>query len=112
MSRFARTARLREGTACTDIDPSGIGGEPGSGRLQIAGEEVAAIRLVFEFRAEGLTLAQIADRLTQAGHVTKSGSQFTHVQVYRILAREDFYCGVSVFTKSISSDSVCHEAAL
>jgi DNA invertase Pin-like site-specific DNA recombinase len=38
-------------------------------------------------RAEGLTLAEIATRLTESGHTTRRGKAWNAMQVHRVLAR-------------------------
>jgi DNA invertase Pin-like site-specific DNA recombinase len=40
-----------------------------------------------EWRASGLSLQQIADRLTNEGHTTRSGKPWNRMQVSRVLAR-------------------------
>jgi DNA invertase Pin-like site-specific DNA recombinase len=42
---------------------------------------------IAHFRSEGLTLAQIAERLNSQGHTTRNGTPWTAVQVHRVLGR-------------------------
>ena len=42
---------------------------------------------VMQWRGEGLTLQQIADRLNEQGQTTRTGKAWSHVQVMRLLAR-------------------------
>ena len=43
--------------------------------------------MIRQFRAEGLSLRQVAEKLTEAGHTTRTGAAWSHVQVKRVLGR-------------------------
>lgn len=92
--------------------PVGRRGNPGAGRLAVSDREAEAVRLVFELRAQGRTLLEIAQRLNDGGYTTMTGRPFTHVQVLRILRREAFYRAEGVLNRSIEAETVAHEPIL
>lgn len=45
------------------------------------------IPIITDMRIKGFSLSEIANELNQRGHLTREKSQFSHVQILRILAR-------------------------
>lgn len=73
--------------------PIGYRAVRGSKVLTLDAEKVATVRRVFELDAQDLSCRQIALALNQEGHRTAKGTEFTHVQVSRILKRRALYAG-------------------
>ncbi|MCH8274826.1 MAG: recombinase family protein [Armatimonadetes bacterium] len=92
--------------------PVGKRGSPGKGALRVEESEAKAVRLAFSLRAEGRTLAGIAERLNGSGFRTVRGKQFSASQVHRILKREAFYCGDEVLTGDVAEGRAAHEPIL
>ena len=88
--------------------PVGSKENPGKGQLQVIEGEAAAVRQVFELRAEGLTLQAIADTVNGNGFLTVKGAKFGPVQVSRILNREAFYRGAGVLVRGYDAANGAH----
>ena len=52
-----------------------------------AKENIQALELVEMYRAKGLTLQQIADKLNKSGYKTRRGKTFTTSQIQLLLTR-------------------------
>lgn len=88
--------------------PVGRRGEPGKGALTVVESESDAVRMIFDLRAQGQTLQAIASTLNEKGYRTRQGAKFSHVQVLRVLDRQEFYTGSGVLNRSIQTDRVAH----
>lgn len=92
--------------------PVGTKSDPGKGVLKIVESEARAIRLAFKLRDAGKTLAQIAHRLNEEGYRTMRGAKFAPVHVHRLLAREAFYRGRGVVSRSVEAIKTIHPPIL
>lgn len=85
--------RVQAGQAAKRAAGGYAGGRPAFGYKAVGGElvpdehEQTGIALARDLRAQGRSLREIADALTTAGYVSKSGGRWSATQVDRILAR-------------------------
>ncbi len=73
--------------------PFGYTAQRGSGALAIHPVEAETVRLVFRLRDAGRSANAIAGYLNSRNYPTRTGHAWTHVQVLRILRREELYAG-------------------
>jgi site-specific DNA recombinase len=73
--------------------PLGYTSELGSKVLHINEAKVPTVRRIFELKAKGYTLVQIASTLNAEGHTTQDNKHFMPMQVKRVLDRESLYRG-------------------
>lgn len=64
-------------------------------------KEAQAIRLIFKLYADGLTYPKIIYRLSELGHKTRSGKDFTYATLHDVLCN-DKYVGIYTFNKRTS----------
>lgn len=88
-----RLAKARKGGYAGGRAPVGFLAEKGRKTLEVDPEKATAIRRVFELKAQGLTLRQIASNLNNEGFTTAMGTQWRPPQVKRVLDRQKMYSG-------------------
>ncbi len=86
----------------------------GNGRLAEDPRSADMVRMVFDLRAKGHTLASITLSLKLGGYVTKTGKRFHEKQIALILSRERIYRGEQCFGKQALNPGVvpAHPAIL
>jgi site-specific DNA recombinase len=106
-----RLAKARKGGYAGGRAPMGFSAEKGRKTLEVDPSKVAAIRRVFEFRARGMTLRQIAALLNDEGLTTAEGASWQAAQVKRVLDRQLLYSGGYAYA-GVSTEHGQHEAIL
>lgn len=81
--------------------PAGTKRDPGHGELVVDEQAAEAVRLAFDLREQGRTMAEIAESLNREGYRTAKGAVFGPTQVMRILRRREVYAGLATTTPSI-----------
>lgn len=95
------TSRLQEGKKEKKQKGGFIGGTPpfgystqeGSGVLFIKYDEVPTVEHAFEWRNQGLTMQEVADKLNEYGFRTRQECEFKPMTVQRMLKNESLYKG-------------------
>lgn len=73
--------------------PMGYSTQEGSGVLFIKYDEVPTVEHAFEWRNQGLTMQEVADKLNEYGFRTRQEREFKPMTVQRILKNESLYKG-------------------
>ncbi|MCU4954481.1 recombinase family protein [Bacillus paranthracis] len=73
--------------------PMGYSTQEGSGVLFIKYDEVPTVEHAFEWRKQGLTMQEVADKLNEYGFKTRQEREFKAMTVQRMLKNESLYKG-------------------
>lgn len=99
--KVRHTSRLQEGKKEKKQKGGFVGGTPpmgymtqeGSGVLFIKHGEVPTVEHAFEWRNQGLTMQEVADKLNEYGFRTRQEREFKAMTVQRMLKNESLYKG-------------------
>lgn len=92
-TRRGRLTKAQQGGYAGGQAPYGYQAERGSKALSVNEEEARIVRRIFSQSRGGLSQRAIAKRLNADGIPTRTGKQWTNVQVLLILRRKKFYEG-------------------
>lgn len=89
----ARKRKAEKGGWLGGTPPIGYKPMIGTGQLAIEESEVCIVKDVFEWREEGETMQEIADRLNVKGYKTRKKKSFYPSTVQRIIKHKNWYEG-------------------
>lgn len=71
-----------------------------TGRLEIDEKEAYVVRLIFDYRSQGMSYKEVADKLNEQNLFTKMGNLWSATQVFYIIKNENTYRGYYKYGKS------------